>query len=143
LLINLVFASMVTFVTRQNGIKTRVWTFKFYLMPIPILFKLHFRPFDGSVALTVNKSSSVSSQLKHNYGKAIRLIQSKSNHQLSVHIVSKKPRFNHQYTKHWVLEKSLKQHLWITGGRTLYRWYFRSQDDVQCWLDYVQKTHDK
>jgi hypothetical protein len=20
----------------------------------------------------------------------------------------------------------------------LYRWYFRSQDDVQCWLDYVQ-----
>jgi 23S rRNA maturation-related 3'-5' exoribonuclease YhaM len=44
---------------------------------------------DGSVTLTVNKSSSVSSQLKHNYGKAIRLIQSKSNHQLSVHIVSK------------------------------------------------------
>jgi predicted metallopeptidase len=84
---------------------------------------------DGSVTLTVNKSSSVSSQLKHNYGKAIRLIQSKSNHQLSVHIVSK-PRFNLPSTPSTVLKSHETASLNNRRPNALYRWYFRSQDDV-------------
>jgi hypothetical protein len=117
-----------------------------YLMPIPLTSYSSYISglFDayGSVTLTVNKSSSVSSQLKHNYGKAIRLIQSKSNHQLSVHIVSKNRDLITQVHQALGFGKVIVETASLNNRRpnALYRWYFRSQDDVQCWLDYVQKN---
>lgn len=97
---------------------------------------------DGSITLGVSKTTPSASVAPGSYGKYLRLKYSRSHHQLSLHIVSKNRDLLEQVSNALNFGTVIieKPNLNTTRPNTLYRWYFRSNDDVQRWLTYLRNV---
>lgn len=95
---------------------------------------------DGSVTISVMRTKGYLSTLTGVYGMYERLAAARGYHQLSLHIVSKDRAFIHQIHMAAGFGAVCSDHLKGKRPNTLYRWYFRSHEDVAQWLNIIQ-TH--